>query len=155
MPFSIWVDADSCPVLVRDLVVRFSLRLKLFTFFVANRVIPLPPHALKSNYIKMIVTDTIEGAADDYIADNANSCDMVITRDIPLAARLLEKNITVINDRGSKFTSDTINEQLSVRNFHFDLAQIGIQPTKSSNYSKKELNNFANCFDRELQNKLK
>lgn len=155
MIFSIWVDADSCPVPVRDLIIRFSLRLNIHVFFVANRIIPLSNNALNSNIIEMIVTNTNEGAADDYIVTHSNENDIVITRDIPLASRLLENNVTVINDRGHKFNSNTINEQLSIRNFNLYLAQNGIQSNKTNNYNKNNLNEFANCLDRELQKKIK
>ncbi len=153
MGFSIWVDADSCPVQVRNLVVKFALRLDIPTFFVANREIPLP-HSKKNTQIKMIVTENTEGAADDYIVEQSAPCDLVITRDIPLAAKLVEKGIITINDRGCLFTAETIREQLSIRNFNYNLAKMGIQPDRTGSFNKKNLNDFANCLDRELQKKL-
>lgn len=155
MFFSIWVDADSCPVPVRELVVKFALRLNLHTNFVANRQIPLPSPAIKSKLIQMIMTKNTEGAADDYIVEYVNPQDIVITRDIPLAARLVEKGVTTINDRGNLFSRESIRQQLSVRNFNYELAQMGIQPNKTTSFNKKNLNNFANCLDRELQKKIK
>ena len=149
--YTIWVDADSCPTPVRELIIRFAFRLQRKTIFVANREIPIP----KQELFQMIVTATTEGAADDYIAEHCHENDFAITRDIPLAARLIEKKLTVINDRGFVFTVENIREKLSIRNFNFDLAQQGIQGDKSSSYGKKELSLFANCFDRELQKKEK
>lgn len=155
MLFSIWVDADSCPTDVRELIVRFVVRLKIPCNFVANRQIPLPQYSKKTNLITMIITDNSEGSADDYIVSNVEPNDLVITRDIPLAARLIEKKIITINDRGKLFTSETIREDLSIRNFNYQLFTMGIQLDKTNKFNKKNLNDFANCFDREIQKKIK
>ena len=149
--FSIWVDADSCPIPVKDIIFRFCKRLQIKLIFVANHEIPMP----KSQLFQMIVCDATPDAADNYIVDNAMQNDIVITRDIPMAARLLEKNITTINDRGLLFTSENIREKLSLRNFNKELYDNGILSEKTSTFSKKDVNNFANCFDREIQKKLK
>ena len=149
--FSIWVDADSCPIPVKDIIFRFCKRLSLKLIFVANHEIPMP----KSQLFQMIVCDATPDAADNYIVENASQNDIVITRDIPMAARLLEKNITTINDRGLLFTSENIREKLSLRNFNKELYDNGILSEKTSTFSKKDVNNFANCFDREIQKKLK
>ena len=149
--FSIWVDADSCPIPVKDIIFRFCKRLNLKLIFVANHQIPMP----KSELFKMIVCDATPDAADNYIVENALPNDIVITRDIPMASRLLDKNITTINDRGLLFTSENIKEKLSLRNFNKELYDNGILSEKTSTFSKKDVNNFANCFDREIQKKLK
>ena len=149
--FSVWVDADSCPIPVKDIIFRFCKRLSLKLIFVANRQIPMP----KSELFKMIVCDATPDAADNYIVENALPNDIVITRDIPMASRLLDKNITTINDRGLLFTSENIKEKLSLRNFNKELYDNGILSEKTSTFSKKDVNNFANCFDREIQKKLK
>ena len=81
--------------------------------------------------------------------------DIVITRDILLAERLLAKEITTINDRGLCFTKENIKEKLSMRNFNLELFECGLIGDKTSTFGKKELNDFANCFDREIQKKLK
>ena len=109
----------------------------------------------KSELFQMIVCDATPDAADNYIVENATENDIVITRDIPMASRLIEKNITTINDRGLLFTSENIKEKLSLRNFNKELYDNGIISEKTSTFSKKDVNNFANCFDREIQKKLK
>jgi uncharacterized protein YaiI (UPF0178 family) len=109
----------------------------------------------KSELFQMIVCDATPDAADNYIVENASENDIVITRDIPMASRLIEKNITTINDRGLLFTSENIKEKLSLRNFNKELYDNGILSEKTSTFSKKDVNNFANCFDREIQKKLK
>lgn len=149
--FSIWVDADSCPIPVKDIIFRFCKRLNLKLIFVANHQIPMP----KSELFQMIVCDATPDAADNYIVENASQNDIVITRDIPMASRLIEKNITTINDRGLLFTTENIREKLSLRNFNKELYDNGILSEKTSTFSKKDVNNFANCFDREIQKKLK
>ena len=149
--FSIWVDADSCPIPVKDIIFRFCKRLNLKLIFVANHQIPMP----KSQLFQMIICDATPDAADNYIVENASENDIVITRDIPMASRLIEKNITTINDRGLLFTSENIKEKLSLRNFNKELYDNEIISEKTSTFSKKDVNNFANCFDREIQKKLK
>ena len=150
-PFSIWIDADSCPVQVKDLVIRFSKRLNIKVNFVANRQIPIP----KDNLFSMYICDSSENAADNFIVDNINANDLAVTRDIPLASRLLDKNICTLNDRGLVFTKENIKEKLAMRNFHLELYNNGIMPERTSVYGKKEINLFANSLDRELQKKLK
>ena len=149
--FSIWVDADSCPTEVRNIIIRFAKRLEIQTTFVANRDISIPQNPI----FKMIVTEATQDAADNYIVSNANSNDLVITRDIPLADRLVERNIVTINDRGLVFTRENIKEKLSIRNFNFNLYTNGIISEKTGRFGKKELNDFSNCFDREIQKKLR
>lgn len=150
-PFSIWVDADSCPVDVRQIIIRFAKRLQLKVYFTANRTIPIP----KSELFEMIIAEISPDAADNIIVDRINPNDIAITRDIPLASRLLEKKITVINDRGTLFTDDNIREKLSMRDFNKSLYENGLISEKSSTFGKKELNLFANCLDREIQKKLR
>ncbi len=149
--FSIWVDADSCPTEVRNIIIRFAKRLEIQTTFVANREISIPQNPI----FKMIVTEATQDAADNYIVSNADSNDLVITRDIPLADRLVDRNIVTINDRGLVFTHENIKEKLSIRNFNFNLYTNGIISEKTGRFGKKELNDFANCLDREIQKKLK
>ena len=103
----------------------------------------------------MIVCEATPDAADNYIVENASQNDIIVTRDIPLADRLVEKNITVINDRGTLYTKENIKERLSIRNFNKELYTNGILSEKTSTFGPKELNNFANCLDREIQKKQK
>jgi len=150
--FTIWVDADSCPIQVRDVIIRASKRLQLPANFVANRIIPLPAsHSL----LKMIVSDTTPDAADNVIVEQCKKNDLVITRDIPLANRLVENKILVINDRGIVYDKENIRERLSLRNFNLELFNLGLTGEKNSSFGKKELQQFSNCFDRELQKKIK
>ena len=151
--FRIWIDADSCPVQVRELTVRFALRLKIPVKFVANHDIPFQ----KNELFEMIVCEKEQDAADNYIVENSNTADLVITRDIPLASRLVDKKVCVINDRGCVFTEANIAEKLAARNLHYMLMESGALSDirRTGTFGKKELNLFANSLDRELQKKIK
>lgn len=147
--FSVWIDADSCPRQVREFVFRRTKKHSVPLFFVANREIPLPADA------QMIVCEPAAQAADNYIFAHCNADDIIITRDIPFAARLQEKPVRVMNDRGMVFTKENIGERLSERNFMQNLAEIGLgNDRKKSTYGKKEFDAFVRTFDRDFSQKL-
>jgi uncharacterized protein YaiI (UPF0178 family) len=147
----IWVDADSCPVLVREMICKAGARKSLRVRFVANRAIPFP----KSSLFSMTIADAAPDAADDYIVEHARCDDLAVTRDIPLAKRLVDRGIRVLNDRGNVYTEQNINERLALRNLMLDLYTNGIYPEKTGQFGKKELNDFANALDRELTRMMK
>jgi hypothetical protein len=140
----ILVDADSCPRAARDLVLRRAKKMGLHIIFAANRIIP------ESDGVQMEVCPNTYNSADDRIVELAEKGDLVITRDIPLAKRLVEKELFVIDDRGRVFTANNINELLSLRNFAVGLADNGLEIERIANYGKKELKLFADSFDRTL-----
>lgn len=152
MNIHIWVDADSCPRLVRNYIITYADKLHIPVIFTANRSISTET---KTELFTMVVCENTPGAADDYITAHAADSDIVITRDIPLAARLVEKHITVLNDRGTAYTSENIRERLSERDFNLQLAQIGVVTGGINSYSKKQFALFANCFDKEIHQLLK
>ena len=143
---TIWVDADSCPIRVRQIIVKASFRLSLPAVFVANRDIPVPYH----EFVSSIVTSTCEQSADTYIIAKAKPCDLVVTRDIPLATQLVEKGIAVINDRGTEFEKDSIRERLSIRNFMYEAQLFGIANEKVGQFGKKDVKKFSATFDKVL-----
>ncbi len=140
---NIFVDADSCPAAIRPIIEKAAERREIPTVFVANRPIPVK----KSSHITFVQTGKEEGAADDWIAERALPGDLVITRDIPLAARLLEKEASVINDRGVRFTSENIRSRLSERDIMKEFYQSGLAVQGLKSFGKKEIFEFANCFD--------
>lgn len=148
---TIWVDADSCPVRVRQIVCKASLRLSLSLVFVANRPIPIIEHEL----ITFVQTEEKEQSADNYIIATSRKGDLVITRDIPLAATLVELGVVVINDRGLLFTEDNVRERLSVRDFMYEVRSNGLMIDKMETFNKKDIQNFSNTFDRVLTKLLK
>lgn len=148
---TIWVDSDSCPVRVREIICKASLRLSVSAVFVANRLIPVASHEL----INFVVTSGDEQSADNYIIEHSKKGDLVITRDIPLAVALVELGIAVINDRGVLFTPDNVRERLSMRDFMYEVRSNGLMTDKMGAFNKKDLQNFSNTFDSVLTKLLK
>ncbi len=144
--FQVWVDADSFPTKAREFLVSHACSKNVSVKFVAN-------HQIKSceSKVEMIICDKEKNAADDYIFDNSGENDIVVTRDIPFAARLVQKNITVMNDRGLLFTKDNIEDKLREREFSLNMAEIGLGGNKSNIYGPKELRKFSTLFEQEIQ----
>jgi hypothetical protein len=140
----ILVDADSCPRPARELILRRALKLGVRIIFAANRPIP------DSCGAEMEICPNTENSADDRIVELAEKNDLVITRDVPLAKRLVEKEVFVIDDRGRIFTANNINELLSMRNFMVGLADNGLEFERIANYSKKDIKTFADSLDKLL-----
>lgn len=151
MAKKIWIDADSCPKEVRFHSQKIAAKNNMEIFFVANKNIPCD----KKFPCKMIICDSTKDSADNYIFNQADTKDLVITRDIVFADRLVAKDIKVINDQGREFTKENIKEILADRNFDFALAEAGVVKHHSYGYTKKQFADFANCFDRVLTNLLK
>lgn len=148
---TIWIDADSCPSLIRNYVVKYSNSLKIPVYFVANKKVPITQ---EGNY-KFIICPQEKDSADNYIFENSKENDLVITKDIIFANRLIEKKVNVINDRGTVFTADNIKEMLSERDFDFQLAQIGLVKHYNEGYNKEKFSKFANCFDKTIHQLLR
>ena len=140
----ILIDADSCPKDARDLVSKRAVKLNLRLIYAANRAIP------GANGIEMEICANTENSADDRLVELAEKGDLVITRDIPLAKRLVENDVNVLADRGRVITKNNINELLSIRNFTVGLADNGMGIERTSNYDKKALKQFADSLDRFL-----
>ena len=102
----------------------------------------------------MIICEATKDAADNYIYDNADKNDLVITRDIVFADRLVTKGISTINDRGTIFNKENIKELLSTRDFDLQLANIGLVKHFNEGYDKKKFALFANSFDKTLHQLL-
>ena len=146
-----FVDCDSCPSQVREIIVKASERTRSASFFVANHKIPHSTNAFTHDII------VVEGKdkADDYIVEHATEKDIAVTRDILLAERLVEKKVAVVNDRGNQYTAENIRERVSLRNYMLELAQNGLKIDEAPSYGKKELYLFANAFDALITKKLK
>ena len=142
---NIWVDADSCPLLVRNHVTEYGRKKGIKVFFVANKNISCDFPDL----FTMIITDAQKDSADNYIFEHAQSgTDLVITRDIVFADRLVQKGLLAINDRGTEFTKEIIKERLSERDFNLQLVQLGLSKPYHEGYDKKKFEKFCNCLDR-------
>jgi len=145
----ILLDADSCPKAARDLLLRRAKKTGICLIFAANRQIP-GLDTQEAECVKMEICPNTDNSADDRIVELAQKDDLVITRDIPLAKRLIEKDVYVIDDRGRTFTANNINELLSLRNFTVGLADNGLEFERTANYGKKELKHFADSLDKIL-----
>lgn len=143
---TVWIDADSCPKSVRDLVGRACLRESIPLTFVANVPIPFEP----DHSVTMILVPNLAGAADDYLIAAVQPGDLVISRDIPLAAALVDKDLLVLNDRGLVYSRENVRERLSLRNFMQELRERGLKPESTTSFGKKDLEAFAKTFDREF-----
>lgn len=146
----IWVDADACPSLIKEVITKAALKRAVSTVFVANKPIVIPASPM------LYAVQVEQGAdkADQYIAANADKGDLVITQDIPLAAQLVPKEIYVISLHGTLFTAANIRERLSIRNFMQDLLDSGTKTNGPKPFSMKDKTNFANAFDRILNKVL-
>lgn len=148
---TVWIDGDSCPRQVRDIVNTRCMREKIQLHYVANSALPLP----QSEYISFSLSSSAADSADDYIVENCQAGDLILTRDIPLAASLVEKNRVVINDRGTQFSKNNVRERLAQRDFMQMMREAGIGQDKGSNYGAKEIKDFSSCFDRVLVQMLR
>ena len=147
----ILVDADSCPKDARELALRTAKKRQIQVIFAANRQIP----GVGGENAAMEICPPGENSADDRLVELAAPGDLAVSRDIPLAKRLLEKGAAVIDDRGRAFTPDNINELLSLRNFTVGLAENGMGVERTAHYGKKELKTFADSLDRLLTKMLR
>lgn len=142
----IWVDADGCPRQVKELVYRAADRRKIEAVLVANR----PLHTPRSPFISSIVVSAGDDVADDWITERVAEEDLVITADVPLAARVVERGALGINPRGMEYTEDNVRERLSVRDFMTDLRETGVQTGGAPPFGPKDKQRFANALDRAL-----
>lgn len=144
MEFKIWVDADSCPAVVRKLILKNAQTHKVPVIFVANRPIPFD---FESPLFTMVVCPKESGAADDYIFSNSSENDFAVTRDLPLAKRLLDKCLVVMNDRGVLFDQRNLKSMLEERELSMQMAALGIRTGGTDGgFGKKEIQKFADLF---------
>lgn len=149
--FTIWVDADACPRELRDIIELAALRRHVNTVFVANSFMQVHP----SEYIAFRHVEKGGDKADDYIVENSAAGDLAITADIPLAARLVERDVSVVNTRGEDITSANIGERLAMRNFMEELRGAGLASGGPKEMNKTDIQRFANAFDRFITKTLK
>ncbi len=142
----IWVDADACPVVVKEILYRAAERAKIQLTLVANQAMNVP----RSPYISSKRVDGGFDVADDYIVQQVEPGDLVITADIPLAAEVLKKGAAAINPRGERYHQQTINQKLGMRDFMDTLRSSGIQTGGPPPFNQADRRNFANELDRLL-----
>lgn len=139
----IWVDADACPGPIKDILFRAAERVQVDVTLVANQWIRTPG----SRFIRSLQVQGGFDAADDLIAERAAPGDLVVTQDIPLASRVLEKGAEAVNPRGERFTANNIAERLSVRDFMEELRGAGLQTGGQAAFNARDRQAFANQLD--------
>jgi len=142
----IWVDADACPVVIKDILFRAAERTEIQTTFVANHYLKLT----KSKYIDFLQVSAGFDIADDEIVKRINSNDLVITADIPLAAEVVEKGALALNPRGELYTESNIKQRLNMRDFMDTLRSSGIHTGGAAPISQGDRQAFANNLDKIL-----
>ncbi|MBT8406221.1 MAG: YaiI/YqxD family protein [Deltaproteobacteria bacterium] len=142
----IWVDADACPKVIKNILFRAAERLQVSLTLVANRSLHTPP----SPYIKVMQVDDGLNVADNQIVQKLQHGDLVITADIPLAAEVIEKGGHALDPRGEFYTKDNVGERLAVRNLMDELRSGGVDTGGPSSFSKSDRHAFANQLDRFL-----
>lgn len=147
----IWIDADACPGAVKEIVIRATERLKVPAIFVANKSLNLPT----SPYLSTVRVAHGLDVADAHVAANAERGDLAVTQDIPLAAALVKKGVTVLDVRGEPFTEENIDERLSMRNFMQELRDGGVTTGGPKSFAPQDRQRFAAAFDRELTRLLR
>ncbi len=143
----IWVDADACPKIIKDILFRAAIRTKTALILVSNHALSTP----SSTFITKIQVIAGYDVADNKIIENIQANDLVITSDIPLAAAVIDKGATALNPRGELYTSTNIKERLSIRNISTDLRSSGVKTGGPPTLGKKEIQCFANELDKALQ----
>ncbi|MGS4880962.1 YaiI/YqxD family protein [Photobacterium damselae] len=139
----IWVDADACPNVVKEILFRVANRVGVQVTLVANQFIRVPA----SVHIRSIQVEAGFDVADNYIVQQVEAGDLVITADIPLADEVITKNGHALNPRGEMYTKETIKQRLQMRDFMETLRSSGIQTGGPAPLSQADRQNFANKLD--------
>ena len=142
----IWVDADACPVVIKDILFRAAERTGVQLTLVANQSVHVPA----SRNITMIQVKPGFDVADNEIVKRLESGDLVITGDIPLAAEVIEKGAHALNPRGELYSADSIRSRLNMRDFMDTLRASGIDTGGPPALSQSDRKSFANHLDKLL-----
>ncbi|HUU70997.1 MAG TPA: YaiI/YqxD family protein [Burkholderiales bacterium] len=142
----IWVDADACPAVIKDMLFRAADRVGIQLTLVANKPLRTPP----SPHIKAVQVSAGFDVADHYIASSVKSGDLVVTADIPLAAQVVERGGLALNPRGELYTAENVRQMLDMRNFMDELRSSGVQTGGPAPLSNSDRQVFANQLDRLL-----
>ena len=142
----IWVDADACPGVIKDILYRAAERAQVRLTLVANKALDMP----RSPWIQLIQVGRGFDVADGHIVNAVESGDLVVTADIPLAAAVVEKDASALNPRGEFYTRENVRELLDMRNFMQTLRSTGVDTGGPGAFSQSDRQAFANQLDRLL-----
>jgi uncharacterized protein YaiI (UPF0178 family) len=146
----IWVDADALPGEIKEIILRAAQRLKLQTFLVANK-----PLRVRGPHVTSVVVRHGADVADSHIVASSSPGDFCITADIPLAALLVARGLTVIDPRGEQYSEANIGERLAVRDFMSGLREVGVQTGGPRPFNAQAKQRFASSFDALLTRALR
>lgn len=142
----IWVDADACPVVIKEIIFRAANRAKVVTTLVANQSIRVPP----SPYLQSLQVTQGFDIADNEIVQRCEAGDLVITADIPLASEVIDKGAQALNPRGELYTRENIRGRLNMRDFMDTMRSSGYQTSGPPPLTQSDRQQFANHLDRIL-----
>ena len=160
---SLYIDADSCPKQLRTIILKAVVNRSVCAVFAADRRLPDVTQAETRNLVddhgnplvRMVVVEKGDDSADDMLVELGREGALAITRDIPLATRLAQLGMVVLDDRGGTYTKETVKERLSMRNLMTELREYGIFAEKTKPMGPREVQLFANALDRELTKMLR
>lgn len=147
----IWVDADACPAVIKDILYRAAQRSQRPLTLVANQMLRTPPPP----FIRAVQVPRGFDVADDYIVERTSAGDLVITADIPLASEVLRKGALVLSPHGERYTADNISERLSIRDMMEELRSAGVDTGGPAAFGQADRRAFANAPDQLLRNALR
>ena len=139
----IWVDADACPIVIKDIIFRAANRTETYVTLIANQYIQTPA----SKFINAIQVQQGFDVADDEIVKRLCTGDLVVTADIPLSSDAISKGAIALNPRGELYTSENIKARLQMRNFMETLRNSGVDTGGPKSLNHKDRERFANCLD--------
>jgi uncharacterized protein YaiI (UPF0178 family) len=142
----LWVDADACPTPIKEILFRAAERVRIETVLVANHAVRVP----RSRYVRAVQVESGFDIADVRILESVTAGDLVITADIPLAARVVSAAAFALNPRGTLYTADNVSEHLARRDFMDELRSSGVVTPGPPALSKTDIQAFANALDRFL-----
>ena len=142
----IWVDADACPVVIKEILFKAADRTGVPLTLVANQLVPIPP----SPHIRLVQVASGFDVADNEIVKRVEAGDLVITSDIPLASEVIDKGAHASNPRGEMYTTENIKARLNMRDFMDTMRASGVHTGGPAAFGQSERNAFANQLDRFL-----
>jgi len=140
----IWVDADACPKVIKDILFRAAERVGVMLILVANKPLQTP----RSRHIRSMQVSAGIDKADNHIAERVQPGDLVITADIPLASAVVDRGASALNPRGELYTKENIRERLTLRDFMEQLRNSGVDTGGPASLSQSDRQAFANQLDR-------
>ena len=143
-PNKIWIDADACPKVIKDMILKAGSRLKIKIILVANSYL----NVTCTDLVQVVVVSKGFDAADQHIIDQVEMHDLVITADIPLAAQVIKKKAVALNPRGEIYNANTIGSVLSMRDIMKEFYDAGTITGGQASFGPKDVKLFADSLNR-------